>query len=104
VQALGHAEVIGNGARARRHLARINRWTASQVDQYLEQAFAVWEQRSRHPWQLDLSTLAAHGIDPLRAVRTDPAVDANSSEGGLTIRALDTQQATRLVRDLGAID
>ena len=101
--------VQAHGARERhrqrpagRHLAQ--RWTASQVDDYLERVFAVWQQRSQHPWQLDFSTLAAYGIDPPAAARTNPTVELDPDQGGLTIRALDAQQATRLLRDLGAID
>jgi hypothetical protein len=101
---MAHANVTGNGARARRHLAHINRSTASQVDEHLERAFAVWQQRSQHPWQLDLSTLAAYGIDPPGGAHTNPTIDADPDQGGVTIRALDAQQATRLLRDLGAID
>jgi hypothetical protein len=56
------------------------------------------------PWQLDLSTLAAYGIDPAGGAHTNPTIDADPDEGGLTVRPLDAQQATRLVRDLGAID
>jgi len=101
---MGHANVTGNGARARRHLAQINGWTASQVDQYLERVFVVWQRRSQHPWRLDLSTLAAYGIDPPGAAHTNLTVEADPDDGGVTIRPLDEQQATRLLRDLGAID
>ena len=33
---MGHANVTGHGARARRHLAQVNGWSASQVERYVE--------------------------------------------------------------------
>ena len=93
---MGHANVTGHGARARRHLAQVNGWSASQVERYVELAFAVWQRRSQHEWQLDISALDAYGVAPA-APQSDPVE-------GLTIRRLSEQEAIHLLRDAGAID
>jgi hypothetical protein len=69
---MGHANVTGHGARAHRHLAQVNGWSASQVERYVELAFAVWQRRSQHEWQLDISALDAYGVAPA-APQSDPA-------------------------------
>lgn len=46
---------------ARRHLMRINRWTHRQLDSYLEEAFALFEERSQVAWKLDIAWL--EGLD-----------------------------------------
>ena len=69
---MGHANVTGHGAHARRHLAQVNGWSASQVERYVELAFAVWQRRSQHEWQLDISALDAYGVAPA-APDSDPA-------------------------------
>jgi 5-methylcytosine-specific restriction endonuclease McrA len=96
VKHMGHANVTGHGARARRHLAEVNGWSASETERYVERAFAVWQERSQHEWQLDISALDAYGVAPA-ARESDPA-------GGLTIRPLSEQEAIHLLRDAGAID
>ena len=93
---MGHANVTGHGARARRHLAQVNGWSASQVERYVELAFAVWQQRSQHEWQLDISALDAYGVAPA-------APDSDRARG-LTVRPLSQQEAIHLLRDASAID
>jgi 5-methylcytosine-specific restriction endonuclease McrA len=46
---------------ARRHLLRINRWTHTQLNFYLEEAFELFEHRSQMTWKLDITWL--EGLD-----------------------------------------
>lgn len=46
---------------ARRHLMRINRWTHRQLELYLDEAFALFEERSLVAWKLDIAWL--EGLD-----------------------------------------
>jgi hypothetical protein len=36
---------------------RVNGWTPEKAAQHLEEAFVVWEQRSRFNWTLDISVV-----------------------------------------------
>jgi hypothetical protein len=46
------------------HLAEVNGWTPQVAAVYIDQAFAVWEERFARAWSLDVSALTAYGIDP----------------------------------------
>ena len=60
---MGLAEVRGYGDEAAEHLARINGWrTAGEARRHIDAAFALWEERSRCDWKLDLSMLERAGI------------------------------------------
>jgi hypothetical protein len=71
VKHFGLAEVKGEGARARAHLARVNGWTLEQADAYLAEAFRVWAQRGQASWTLDLEGLHPYvlGSEYARIVR-----------------------------------
>ena len=47
---------------AERQLCRVNGWTEDEMTLYLEEAFAVYERRSAHEWELDISWLAGMGV------------------------------------------
>jgi hypothetical protein len=64
VKHIGLAGVKGRGEQASAHLAAVNGWTRQIADRYINQAFAAWEKRSARAWSLDVSALAAYGIDP----------------------------------------
>jgi hypothetical protein len=64
VKHIGLAGLKGRGNVAREHLAEVNGWTSGVAAQYVEEAFAVWRQRSSRTWSLDVSALAAYGVDP----------------------------------------
>lgn len=64
VKHMGFAGIKGRGEIAAAHLAEVNGWTAQVTAVYIDQAFAVWEERSARAWSLDVSTLTAYGIDP----------------------------------------
>jgi hypothetical protein len=65
VKHIGLAGIKGRGEIAAKHLAAVNDWTAQLTAQYIDQAFVAWEKRSARTWSLDVSALAAYGIDPL---------------------------------------
>ena len=62
VKHIGLAEIQGHGEQAIAHLTRINGWTAEQTNSYLETVWNIWEQRSRHSWNLNLSWLNCYDI------------------------------------------
>ena len=62
VKHIGLAGVKGRGEIAKAHLARVNRWTLDQADEYLEDVWAIWAKRSRHRWKLDLTFLEQLGV------------------------------------------
>ncbi len=67
VKHIGFANVRGRGHLAAKHLAAVNGWTAAQADRYIAEQFAVWQERSRFDWTLDLSWLAQRGIAVAKA-------------------------------------
>jgi hypothetical protein len=57
VKHFGLAQGQGHGAQAFAHLCRVNGWRAEQAERYVEEQFALWKARSRHPWTVDLGLL-----------------------------------------------
>lgn len=57
VKHYGFAQMSGNEQLVRRHIKEVNFWTDSKLDDYLEEVFRVWEERSKHEWTLDISYL-----------------------------------------------
>jgi DNA polymerase III epsilon subunit-like protein len=53
----GLANKRGLGETAKRHLAKVNGWSAREVDSHISSAFETWERRSRNEYSLDLSWL-----------------------------------------------
>ena len=64
VKHMGLAGIKGRGEIAAAHLAEVNGWTPQVTAVYIDQAFDVWKARSARTWSLDVSALAAYGIDP----------------------------------------
>jgi hypothetical protein len=64
VKHVGLAGIKGRGEIAAAHLAEVNGWTPQVTAVYIDQAFDVWIERSDRTWSLDVSALAAYGIDP----------------------------------------
>lgn len=62
VKHIGLAEINGKRERAEAHLARVNKWTQAQTNEYLAKVWAVWAERSQHQWQLDLTLLEQFGV------------------------------------------
>jgi hypothetical protein len=64
VKHMGLAGIKGRGEIAAAHLAEVNGWNPQVTAAYIDQAFAVWKDRSARTWSLDVSALTAYGIDP----------------------------------------
>ena len=62
VKHIGFANTQGRGAIATAHLAKVNGWTLAEAKWYVHQQFALWMQRSRLAWQVDLGWLEDRGI------------------------------------------
>jgi hypothetical protein len=62
VKHIGLAGVRGRRRAATEHLARVNNWSRSDAELYLEACFEQWYRRSLHEWKLDLSLLAQYGV------------------------------------------
>ena len=59
---MGRAMATGNGPRAIEHLSRVNGISLEEAETHAMEAYYVWEERSKHPWKLDVSFLALLGI------------------------------------------
>ncbi|PLS15077.1 HNH endonuclease [Bacillus sp. M6-12] len=53
----GYALIHGLEPIVRGHIKKINRWKDEDVDKYINEAFALFDYRSRINWTLDLSSL-----------------------------------------------
>lgn len=63
VKHIGLAQIQNKGVKALKHLMKINGLKKKEAEQYIAEAFAVWEKRSRKSWTLDISYLERYGID-----------------------------------------
>jgi hypothetical protein len=62
VKHMGFATMSGRGDIAAQHLAEVNEWTTGEADRYIKEQFAVWEERNKYTWRLDLTWLNRFGI------------------------------------------
>ena len=62
VKHMGFSELRGKKDEAVAHLALANGWPLQGAFDYVDEAFDVWRERSRHAWQLDISWLETQGI------------------------------------------
>ncbi len=62
VKHMGFSELRGKKDEAVAHLALANGWSLQGAFDYVDEAFDVWRERSRHAWQLDISWLGTQGI------------------------------------------
>ncbi len=62
VKHIGLAGLQGYGEEAKAHLAKINGWSQSQTDAYLENVWNIWHERSCHDWKLNFSWLESHNV------------------------------------------
>lgn len=62
VKHIGLAGLNSRGKLALEHLAKVNGWSLFEANHYVKEQFEVWEERSRHKWDLDMAWLAHHGI------------------------------------------
>ena len=66
VKHIGLAKLRGKGEEAANHLKKVNGWNERQTQQYILEAFKIWNQRSQYQWQLDLTWLEQNGITLVR--------------------------------------
>ncbi|HGU9824335.1 TPA: hypothetical protein ACNFPD_003438 [Enterobacter cancerogenus] len=69
---MGFSGLRGKKDEAVEHLALVNGWSLQGAFDYVDEAFDVWRERSRHAWQLDITWLETQGIK---------LQDATASEG-----------------------
>jgi hypothetical protein len=62
VKHIGLAKLRGKGEEAANHLKKVNGWNERQTQQYILEAFKIWNERSKYQWQLDLTWLEQNGI------------------------------------------
>ncbi|WP_232094022.1 hypothetical protein [Serratia surfactantfaciens] len=81
---MGFSELRGKKDEAVAHLALVNGWSLQGAFDYVDEAFDVWRERSRHAWQLDISCLETQGIklqdETAPEVNNIPAEDQLSLE------------------------
>ncbi len=64
VKHLGLAFIEGKDDIAYEQLQHVNGWGFQKTEKYVEQVFEVWQLRSQHEWELDISWLKReHNID-----------------------------------------
>jgi len=51
---MGLAQIRGRDGIAKKHMMKINEWSEAQVDAHVDDAFRIWQERSRIPWVLDI--------------------------------------------------
>lgn len=61
----GYARVSGREALAYTHYQKVAGIDLREVDRRVDEAFALWDERSRHAWTLDLSIITAAGLTVL---------------------------------------
>jgi len=53
----GYARISGKEKEIKAHMMKINCLTDKQADDYIEEVFNIWEERSKKKWTLDISFL-----------------------------------------------
>ena len=66
----GLANVQGRSAEALAHLITVTGLRGDLAEAHVEEAFAVWQDRSARTWDLDLSILTGAGVELARPVST----------------------------------
>ena len=51
---LGIARRLGMLSEVKRHMLQVNSWSPQQLEQAIQEAYELWEQRSAWPWVVDL--------------------------------------------------
>ena len=62
VKHIGLTSLRGRGEGAKMHLEKTNGWTSEKTEQYLNLIKSIWEERSKHEWNLNLEWLTNEGI------------------------------------------
>lgn len=59
---LGFASIKGRLIEVKKHLKKINNWSNSEVEWYVDMVFQVWTERSKYKWNIDLTFLDQFNI------------------------------------------
>ncbi|WOF81963.1 DUF5710 domain-containing protein (plasmid) [Pseudomonas sp. FeN3W] len=59
---MGYANIQGKAEEAIAHKIKVSGLSRAEVDQEIEAAFKLWEQRNRGSWKLDLGILTDSGV------------------------------------------
>ena len=82
----GLANVQGRSAEALAHLITVTGLSRDLAEAHIEEAFALWQERSARTWDLDLSILTSAGVELARPVsparREEIARDRLAAEHG----------------------
>ncbi|EOZ9391058.1 hypothetical protein ACQYE5_003021 [Enterobacter cancerogenus] len=62
VKHMGFSELRGKKDEAVGHLALVNGWSLQGAFDYVDEAFDVWRERSRHALQMEITWLGTQGI------------------------------------------
>ena len=54
VKHIGRTVEIGKGLQAISHLCKVNFWSKEKATEYMQESFAIWNERSQHEWRLNL--------------------------------------------------
>jgi 5-methylcytosine-specific restriction endonuclease McrA len=63
VKHIGLAEVQGKFDKAIKHFIKINKVSKAEANSYIQDCFAIWAQRSKKKWKVDVSLLSNYGIN-----------------------------------------
>ena len=66
---IGLAQIKGRMRQAKSHLAEVNGMTEHEVSDMVREAFQVWEERSRHEWNVDIDWINEENMR--KAVKED---------------------------------
>ena len=69
VKHIGLAGIIGGFEEARSHLMKVNQWSLSTANDYINKSFDIFDERSKYEWTMDISYLKQFGIDPTEIKR-----------------------------------
>lgn len=64
VKHIGLARIKGKYDEALKHFMKVNKLKKRQAEEYIDEAFKLWRERSKSKWTLDLSLLKRYGLDP----------------------------------------
>jgi len=59
---MGLARIKGRGKQAMKHLSQVTGLRGSVLEAHVDEAWALWTDRSEHNWELDVSMLALNGF------------------------------------------
>lgn len=57
VKHVGRAIAMGRTTKTYEHMAKVNKWSLTQIQQHVDEAFLQYKLRSKYEWELDISIL-----------------------------------------------